>query len=375
MGERAMSRATRWSDGWTRRAALRLFAGSGAAALLSACSNPAPAAPAATTPPAPAAANTPRLGGALRGGVLGDLLGLDGHLTTGLDSLRRVFDVVNVLDAKLNTVPVLAQSLDLSSDARQMSIKVRQGVKFHTGRELTAQDLVWNFNRLKDPKVNPIYANLVKPFATMDTPDAYTLHVEFDAPNPFVVDALPNLVIMDPVTFEQSGVSKPTGTGPYTFVEYVQGDHITLKKNPNYWDTGKPYLDQLEFRIFSDPQAMVAEFEAGSLDVALQPSLVDWARIQKAGTAQALINENSGNYFGMALTRGSRQPMTNWSARHSNSHSIGSASRTPSFWELRNPSHCCGFRPRRHSTPPGIKRTRSILTKLACYWNSPGFPA
>jgi peptide/nickel transport system substrate-binding protein len=303
-----MSPATRWSNRWTRRAALRLVACSGAAALLSACANPAPAAPSATPPPASAAAITPRPGGALRGGVLGDLLGLDGHLTTGLDSVRRVFDVVNVLDAKLNTVPVLAQSLELTSDARQMTIKLRQGVKFHTGRELTAQDLVWNFNRLKDPKVNPIYANLVKPFATMDTPDTYTLHVEFDAPNPFVVDALPNLVIMDPVTFEQSGVGKPTGTGPYTFAEYVQGDHITLKKNPNYWDTGKPYLDQLEFRIFSDPQAMVAEFEAGSLDVALQPTLVDWARIQKAGTAQALINENSGNYFGMAFN--TTQPPT-----------------------------------------------------------------
>ena len=226
---------------------------------------------------------------------------LDGHLTTGLDSLRRVFDVVNVLDEKLSTVPVLAESLDLTADAKQMTVKVRQGVKFHTGRELTAEDLAWNFNRLKDPKVNPIYANLVKPFARMETPDKYTLHVEFDAPDPFVVDALPNLVIMDPVTFSQSGVAQPTGTGPFTFVDYVQGDHLTLKKNPNYWDMGKPYLDQLQFRIFTDPQAMVAEFEGGALDVALQPTLADWARIQKAGNAQALINQNSGNYFGLAF--------------------------------------------------------------------------
>ena len=46
-----------------------------------------------------------------------------------------------------------------------MTLKLRPGVRFHTGRELASQDLVWNFNRLKDPKVNPIYANLVKPFA------------------------------------------------------------------------------------------------------------------------------------------------------------------------------------------------------------------
>ncbi|HEX8969447.1 MAG TPA: ABC transporter substrate-binding protein, partial [Chloroflexota bacterium] len=195
-----------------------MFAG-GSAALVAACTSPVPAAQPTQAPAAQSANSAPRSGGTLRVGVLGDLLGLDGHLTTGLDSLRRIWDVVNVLDEKLNTVPQLAQQLDVRPDARQMTIKLRSGVRFHTGRELTSQDLVWNFNRLKDPKVNPIYANLVKPFASMETPDNATLQVTFDAPNPFVVDTLPNLSIMDPVTFEQSGASKPTGTGPFLFGE------------------------------------------------------------------------------------------------------------------------------------------------------------
>src|SRR5690242_1560513 len=275
----------------TRRTVLALLVAGGAAA----CASPVPA---AQPTQAPSASSGPRAGGTLRVGVLGDLLGLDGHLTTGLDSLRRVWDVVSILDEKLNTVPQLAQRVDVTPDARQMTIRLRPGVRFHTGRELTSQDLAWNFNRLKDPKVNPIYANLVKPFATMETPDGLTLQVTFDAPNPFVVDALPNLSILDPVTFEQSGASKPTGTGPFVFGEFVQGDHLTLHKNPNYWDTGKPYLDELQFRIFTDPQAMMTEFESGTLDVALQPSLVDWARTQKEARYQALINQNSGNYMG-----------------------------------------------------------------------------
>lgn len=289
----------------TRRRALALLVAGGTAALAAACASPVPAA----QPPFAATTSTgPRPGGTLRVGVLGDLLGLDGHLTTGLDSLRRVWDVVGVLDEKLNTVPQLAQQVDVTPDARQMAVKLRPGVRFHTGRELTSQDLVWNFNRLKDPKVNPIYANLVKPFATMETPDNLTLQVTFDAPNPFVVDALPNLSILDPVTFEQSGASKPTGTGPFVFGEFAQGDHLTLNKNPNYWDTSKPYLDQLQFRIFTDPQAMITEFESGTLDLALQPSLVDWVRTQKDGKFQALINQNSGNYMGAAFN--TTQPPT-----------------------------------------------------------------
>jgi peptide/nickel transport system substrate-binding protein len=233
--------------------------------------------------------------------VLGDLQALDAHVTTGLDSTRRVWDIVTALDEKLDVVPVLAESLELSRDARQMKLNLRKGVQFHTGRELTSEDLLWNFNRLKDPKVNPTYANLVKPFATMETPDKYTLTVQFDAPNPFVVDALPALPMMDPVTFQQAGVNKPVGTGPFTFTEWIQGEKITLKKNPNYWDKGKPYLDQLEFTIFTDPQALISHFEAGALDVAIQPTLNDWVRIQREQKAQALINQNSGNYLAVAF--------------------------------------------------------------------------
>jgi peptide/nickel transport system substrate-binding protein len=289
----------------TRRAALSLLVVGGTAALAAACASPAPSAPLQTSSQS---SSQPRGGGTLRVGVLGDLLGLDGHLTTGLDSLRRVWDVINILDDKLNTIPVLAKSLDLAPDARQMTLKLRPGIQFHSGRELTSADVAWNFNRLKDPKVNPTYANLVKPFATVEAPDKNTVRVQFDAPNPFVVDALPNLPMIDPVSFEQNGATKPAGTGPFTFVEYVQGDHLTLRKNPNYWDKGKPYLDQLEFRIFGDPQAMVTEFDAGMLDLALQPSLVDWVRARKEAKVQALINENSGNYLGMAFN--TTQPPT-----------------------------------------------------------------
>jgi peptide/nickel transport system substrate-binding protein len=293
--------------GFSRRQALTYLALGGAAAVAAACSVSLPSS-APTAAPTQLASSQPRTGGSLRVGVLGGLLGLDGHLTTGLDSLRRVWDVVSILDEKLNTVPVLVEKLDLTPDARQMTLKLRTGIQFHTGRELTSEDLVWNFTRLQDPKVNPTYANLVKPFAGFETPDKYTLSVQFDQPNPFVVDALPNLSIIDPVSFGQSGVNKPVGTGPFTFGEYAQGDHLTLQRNPNYWDTGKPYLDELRFRIFSDPQSMMTEFDGGALDVALQPTLIDWVRTQNEGKAQALINQNSGNYMGAAFN--TTQPPT-----------------------------------------------------------------
>src|SRR5207253_1103935 len=105
----------------------------------------------------------------------GDIQGLDGHLTTGLDTTRRMWETLTVLDDKLNSVGVLAESFELSSDAKQLRLNLRKGVQFHTGRELTADDVIWNFTRLRDPKTNPIYANLTKPFVSMQAPDKYTV--------------------------------------------------------------------------------------------------------------------------------------------------------------------------------------------------------
>ena len=137
--------------GLSRRSAIGLLIGGGTAALLAACTAPTPNAttPApsstqsASKPAAPPAASTsqtapkpvaqPKSGGTLRVGVLGDLQALDAHVTTGLDSTRRVWDIVTALDEKLDVIPVLAESLELSRDARQMKLNLRKGVQFHTG--------------------------------------------------------------------------------------------------------------------------------------------------------------------------------------------------------------------------------------------------
>ena len=240
--------------------------------------------------------------------MLGDLQGLDGHLTTGLDSLYRIFNPVSALDDRLEILPVLAERVELSPDAKQLKLTLRKGVTFHTGRELTSEDLVWNYTRLKDPKVNPIYANLTRPFASFETPDKYTAVIQFDAPNPFVGDALQIMNIIDRETFESAGPTKPVGTGPFVFGEYLQGNRLRLVKNKSYWDTGKPYVDELDVRIFNDPQALISGLEGGALDVAIQPTLVDTLRVQREQKHQVLINPNSGLYMGVAFN--TTQPPT-----------------------------------------------------------------
>src|SRR3954453_16832217 len=100
--------------------------------------------------------------------------------------------------------------------------------------------------------------------------------------------------MLAPVTMQQQdGVNNPVGTGPFRFVEYAQGDHLTLAKNPNYCPSALPNVDQLQMPIFTDPQTMVTALESGSLDTALNIPLRDASRLQKDANFQVVLNKNS----------------------------------------------------------------------------------
>jgi peptide/nickel transport system substrate-binding protein len=166
---------------------------------------------------------------------------------------------------------------------------------FHSGRELTAEDFAWNYNRIKsDRKIDGgIKANFFVPLGSVETPDKYTLVLKSTQPWPAVFNVLAWTNILDPqVPPDQN---KPAGTGPFSFVEWVQGDHFTLKKNPNYWQSGKPYLDGIEVKVFSDPQSMVSQLEGGAIDLAIQPLIRDALRLAKDAKYQVVYNQNSGS--------------------------------------------------------------------------------
>src|SRR5438105_1957430 len=268
----------------SRRAVLRLLGVAGVASLAASCA--APSAPTPTAPPdrplaptaapsgsgvptqaaagvggaapatlAAASAEQPRSGGVLRQGNLGDLPTLDGNFLNGQSTIYPVWDRLVELDPQLNPKPILAESWDVDDKYTRIALHLRKGVLWHTRRELTADDVAWNIKRVSsDPKVagGGFYNWMSQTLTGIDTADKYTVVLQAERSWPAAFDVLSLLSIIDPVTFESSGPTKPTGTGPFTFGEYIQGDHFTLKKNPNYWQSGKPYLDGLEIKIFND---------------------------------------------------------------------------------------------------------------------------
>jgi peptide/nickel transport system substrate-binding protein len=308
-----------------RRYALHLLVSATAASLLAACSAPTPSAPAATAPPATsgaskptsaaptaaaAAAPTPASGQPKRGGTLrtaqvGDPLNLDPHYFSPLtgDTTYPVLDRLIAYDDNLQPRPQLAESWEQSSDSKQLKLNLRKGVQFHDGREMTSEDVKYNILRVRDPKVAVFASTLAAPsawFTTIDTPDKYTVVLQSEQPRPGTFDFLQYLNIADQKALEASDTAtRLNGTGPFKFVEWIQGDHLTLARNPNYWDSGKPYLDGITVSFFRDPQTQITTLEAGAVDVAALPPLREAARLKADSNYQVLALSNVGQYFNM----------------------------------------------------------------------------
>ncbi len=329
----------------SRRSALKMLAAVGGVSLVAACgptvSTTAPTSapqPAATTPPAapaasvattvPAAAATkpaaaqatvqptgqaaatgaPRSGGTLRVAISTEPASLDGHLYAAgrFDTTWLIYDRLTEYDLNLKPQPMLAESWDISDDYKSIKLNLRKGVTYHDGREFTSDDVKYNFLRVRDPKVGAgAYVNQSNWFTSFDTPDKNTIILNSDQPRPLVFDFFERLNMVDKNIMEGPDVkTKANGTGPFKFVEWAQGDHFTTEKNPNFWMTGRPYIDGVRTLILKDAQGSVGQFEAGQIDVYEIMNLIDFLRLRKDPKYATVVNDvPTGMYcFGLNTT-------------------------------------------------------------------------
>ncbi len=271
-------------------------------------SQPTSAQPAATvvsTPVIQPPVGTPaaKAGGTIRTAQVGDIANLDGHYSNQLSSntVQLAYDKLVAYNEDLQPRPVLAESWDISTDLKQFRLSLRKGVQFHNGREFTSDDVKYNIMRVRDPKMAGLVATLGQQaawFSTVDTPDKYTVVLGTDRPRPGVFDFLRSMNIVDRDTMEGPDAKTAiNGTGPFKFVEWASGNHITMARNGNYWSAGRPHVDQLVISILRDAQAMSTQFEAGSQDVMYGPALTDAARLKENPSNQVVVNYQLGSFF------------------------------------------------------------------------------
>lgn len=216
---------------------------------------------------------------------------------------QQIFDGLVEFDQTLTPMPALAQHWKASRDGLTWTFTLRKGVKFHHGRELTADDVVYSLTRLLDPKVKSAAADLFTNIrgaqdyregrATsvrgITALDRSTVRVVLDeAQVPFVsmlAVGHAKIVPSDLAEKADSFGTAPVGTGPFRFERWERGKDIVLAANPGYFD-GAPRIARIVYRIFPGEQtaAMYDEFRRGNLEDSPLPMADYHQLVQSFGT-------------------------------------------------------------------------------------------
>ena len=161
--------------------------------------------------------------------------------------------------------PSLAESWTVSPDGKTYTFKLRRGVKFHDGSEMTSKDVKASYDKIIFPPagVGSTRKGQYADVEAVEAPDAYTVVFRLKQPSGSFIASLlspynfiykADILAKDLHWYEKNIM----GTGPFIFVEHVKGSHVVGKKNPNYWDKGKPYLDGFRAIFMRDSAAQVA---------------------------------------------------------------------------------------------------------------------
>ena len=190
-------------------------------------------------------------------------------LTPNTQLSETMFDPLVRTDRNAKPVPCLAQSWTVNGN--EWIFKLRPDVKFSDGTPLTADDVVYTFTTITDPKFNAPDRGLYSPITKVEAVDPDTVKFTLNAPYAPLLSYLDKGIVSKAAA--ESGrdlATNPLGEGPMTLKNWTRGDNIELVANPNYW-AGSPKVTDVVVKIVGDNSARAQAFEAGDLDVIQSP--------------------------------------------------------------------------------------------------------
>ncbi len=240
----------------------------------------------------PTRADNPQYGGSVVVAISTDPGGLNPAITSqgGVQTIcGSIFSGLVNHNFDLEPVPDLALSWEVSPDGRVYTFYLAPNAVFHDGKPVTSADVKFTFDDVLMKYHSRTRASIGNNLKQITMPDEHTVVFEFDRPYAAflaLVDStntpiLPAHIYKDTDPLTNPANVKPIGSGPFKFEEWVKGDHISLIRNESYFKTGKPYLDRVVYKVTPSAATASIAFETGEVDYFLNPSALDYERINK----------------------------------------------------------------------------------------------
>ncbi len=227
---------------------------------------------------------------------------------------EHTYDSLAEFDKALNIKPALATSWKVESKT-SILFNLRKGVKFHNGKEFTADDVVYSVKNMKNPPPPgslTVAANVPATIIEAQAVSKYVVRLKMSAPDARVVGffAWQRYGPMVPEgLYDQINVSRNAiGTGPYKMVGFNPLDRVELVRNDSFWKPGQPYMDAITMKVMTDEQARVAALRAGAIDLATLS--VDTARSLKNESSLQVLSALNAAFreLQMSLKPGKNEP-------------------------------------------------------------------
>ncbi|MGH7318892.1 MAG: ABC transporter substrate-binding protein [Candidatus Rokuibacteriota bacterium] len=251
-------------------------------------------------------------GGTLKVGLQGDLSDVDLHMTTHYVSrvaLLNVYEMLFALGEDLSVQPMLVDKHTVSPDGLVYTFTLRRGVKFHHGKTLDGKDVVYTLRKMQAKGCRS--AEFKRLMKEIEATDPLTVKITLNSPSAAFLASLANLicpavVYPDGQAERQGGsVTKPVGTGPFEFVEWKKDSYLRMKRFKDYTADSRPasgltgkkeaWVETVDFIPIVDPSVRAAAIERGDVDIAIQLSAEDVARLRK--TSGVVVGAKPGSSF------------------------------------------------------------------------------
>ena len=191
---------------------------------------------------------------------------LDPHLAVAAGTKEVMFNVFEGLMKPTSTgdlTPAVAESYTVSEDRLTYTFTLREGVKFHNGDEVTAEDVVYSISRCADTTDGTPLVEAFSVIQSVEAVDARTVAITIAEPSNEFISYMTTAIL--PADYDQQDTA-PVGTGPFKFVSRAAQDNIVLERFDEYWGT-PAYLDKVTFKIMENADSLVMSLQSGAIDL------------------------------------------------------------------------------------------------------------